>query len=312
MSIYEKNMHVTGIGQCSWDCLGVVDSFPTVDSKVEMKSWQEQGGGPVATALVALSRLGVSCDFHGITGDDVQGGLIRESLAKEGIDTKDLLVRGGATSQLAFIAVEGRTGKRTIFWKRPSGKPLQMEELGGCFLDGTDFLHLDGLMGEVSLHAALEARRRGVPVMVDAGRMRPGMLELARNCDYVVASEQFAVDIDPGWEASVEAFRLHLRRLGLGTVTITLGERGSVTFLEGETIRIPAFGVEAVDTTGAGDVFHGGYIFGLLKGWGIEDTIRFASALAALKCMKVGGRAGIPRLDETIEFLAEHGFRFCV
>jgi ribokinase len=301
-------MHVTGIGQCSWDYFGVVDSFPSVDTKVEMHDWQEQGGGPVATALVALARLGVSCGFCGIVGDDMQGGLIRESLTKEGIDTKGLLARSGASSQLAFIAVERRTGKRTIFWKRPSGKPLQMEELGVSLLDGTDFLHLDGLMYDVSLHAALEARKRGIPVMVDAGRMRPGMLELARNCDYVVASEQFAVDIDPGWEGAMESFMPRLRRLGLGILTITLGERGSVTFLDGEIIRIPAFEVETIDTTGAGDVFHGGYIFGLLMGWGIENTIRFASAFAALKCMKVGGRAGIPDLGDTMKFLDERGF----
>jgi sulfofructose kinase len=300
-------MRVTGIGQCSWDYIGIVDSFPSPDTKVEMNDWQEQGGGPVATALVALARLGVSCRFCGIVGDDTRGGLIRESLHEEGVDTEGLLIRRGTSSQLAFIAVEKHGGKRTIFWKRPSGKPLRKEELGCNFLEGTDFLHLDGLMDDVLLYAAREARKRSIPVMVDAGRMRPGMLELARNCDYVVASERFARDIKPDWEADTEAFGLQLNRLGLNNVTITLGERGSVTFLDTGIKRIPAFKVQAIDTTGAGDVFHGGFIFGLLKGWSIEDTVCFASATAALKCIKVGGRAGIPTLDETMAFLTERG-----
>ncbi len=302
-------MRVTGIGQCSWDYLGIMDSFPAVDTKVEMDNWQEQGGGPVATALVALARLGVSCSFYGIVGDDPQGEMIRESLTSEGIDAGGLLTRHDASSQLAFVAIEKRSGSRTIFWKRPSGKALQWEEVGPRFLDGSDFLHLDGLMGEVSLYAAHEARKRAIPVMVDAGRLWPGMLELARNCDFVVGSEQFAREIDPDWEENTGAFIRELKRTGLGTVTITLGERGSVTFLDGEPIRIPAFPTEAVDTTGAGDVFHGAYIFGLLQKWGIADTVRFASAMAALKCTRVGGRSGIPGLPETMRFLAGHGFQ---
>lgn len=296
-------MHVTGIGQCCWDYLGVVDAYPEADSKVEMQDWQEQGGGPVATALVALARLGVSCRFFGIVGDDDQGKMIRQSFIDEDVDVNGLITRIQASSQLAFIAVERESGRRTIFWKRPSGEPLRPDELSGHFLDGADFLLLDGLMGEVSLYAAQEARARRIPVMVDAGRIRPGMLELARNCDYVVASGQFARDISPCWETSLQDFMKQLESLGLSMVTVTLGERGSITFNHGEIIRIPAIPVKAVDTTGAGDVFHGGYIYGLMQGWDICETVRFASAMAALKCTRIGGRAGIPDLLETRQFL---------
>ena len=301
-------MHVTGIGQCSWDYLGVMDSYPSVDTKTEIHEWQEQGGGPVATALVALARLGVSCSFHGIAGDDYQGEMIRASLEAEGIDAKGLVTRRNSSSQLAFIAVEKQTGKRTIFWRRPTGKPLGQEEAVSLFQQGSDFLHLDGLMADMSLCAAREARKRSIPVMIDASRMRPGIIEIARASDYVVASEQFARDIDPRWEDDENAFMGQLDLLGLATVTVTLGPRGSVTFMNGKVLRIPGFEVEVADTTGAGDVFHGGFIFGLLKGWHITDTIRFASALAALKCTRIGGRAGIPSLDQTLEFLAERGF----
>ena len=133
------------------------------------------------------------------------------------------------------------------------------------------------------------------------------MIEIAQHSDYVVAAEQFATDLD--WDGDPESFSEQAQRLGARVVTVTLGERGSVTYCNGDIIPTPAFAVEVADTTGAGDVFHGGYIFGILHGWEIRDTLKFASALAAMKCTKVGGRLGIPSLPEVLDFLAERGAR---
>lgn len=300
-------MRVVGIGQCSWDYLAEVDSYPVVDSKVEVRDWQEQGGGPVATALVALARFGIPCDFYGIVGDDPEGDKIRRSLLEEGISTAGLLTRMNAASQIAFIAVEGGTASRTIFWRRPTGMPLLPAELQPGFLDSSDFLLLDGLLADASLFAAFEARKRGVPIMLDAGRNRPGMLETAGLCDYVVASEQFALDL--GWDGATGGIHALAAAVGAGVFTVTRGSLGSITWHDGEIITIPAFPVAAVDTTGAGDVFHGGYIFGLLQGMNLADTIRYASAAAAMKCTRIGGRAGIPNHREVVCFLARHGIR---
>jgi ribokinase len=299
-------VRVVGIGQCAWDYLAVVDSFPGVDTKQEVLEWQEQGGGPAATALVTLARLGIPCEFFGVTGDDAEGGRIRESLLSEGIEIRSVISRSNASSQTAFIAIEKGSGTRTIFWRRPSGEPLLPMELPADCLDGCDFLLLDGLMTEVSLFAARRARQSGIPVMLDAGRVRPGMLEIAGLCDYLVAAEQFALDL--GWDGKPENFLSTARELASPVVTITLGRQGSVTFREGEILTVPAFSVDSVDTTGAGDVFHGGYLFGILRGLDLPDTIRFASAVAALKCTRIGGRTGIPRLAEVLRFLAEKGF----
>ncbi len=296
-------MLVTGIGQCSLDYLGIVDSFPEVDTKKEVSEWIVQGGGPVATALVALTRLGLNCRFHGITCDDFEGEKIRDSLVNEGIDIKGVLVRKGCRSQLAFIAIEKETAKRTIFWKRQTGKVLGSGELDNDFLKDASFLHLDGLMTEVSLYAAKKAKSLDIPVMLDGGRVREGMIELAGLCEYVVVSEEFAKDL--GWRGDSEEFKKEIAVLGKGVVTVTLGARGSVTYFNNEIIEIPSYRVEAVDTTGAGDVFHGGYIYGVLKGWDIYKTLKFASAFAALKCRKIGGRAGIPGLSEVSGFLDE-------
>jgi len=298
-------MQVTGIGQCSFDYLAMVDQYPSVDTKKEVLSWHEQGGGPVATALITLCRLGISTRFYGVIGDDATGDKIRDSLVNEGVDVSGLVTRKDSLSQVAFIAIERDGGSRTIFWKRPSGNPLLPDEVGPSCLSECSFLLLDGLMEEVSLFAAARAKAAHVPVMVDAGRLRPGMMELIRSCDYVVGSEEFARDL--GWELTPEMLSLERRKLGIPILTITLGPKGSITASENELFHVPAFGVKAVDSTGAGDVFHGAYIYGAIKGWPLRDTVIFASAVAALQCTQIGGRSGIPSLNETLDFLGAKG-----
>ncbi|HDY72234.1 MAG TPA: sugar kinase, partial [Nitrospirae bacterium] len=238
-------------------------------------------------------------------GDDGEGGKIRDSLHREGLDTSGLLIRSDASSQVAFIVVEKGSGKRTIFWRRPTGREVSPEELKPGFPGDSRFLLLDGLMKDVSLYAAAQAVEAGIPVMLDAGRLREGMTEIAKRCDFVVGSEEFAKDL--GYNGDLKKFHGKIKDLGFKITTITLGERGSITFLKDRIIEIDAFDVATVDTTGAGDVFHGGYIYGLLRGWPLEDTIRFASALAAMKCLRLGGRAGIPDLQAVLAFLKRRG-----
>jgi len=297
-------MKVVGIGQCSLDYLFMVDSFPVPDTKKELQEWTIAGGGPVATALVSLARLGVDCSFYGIVGDDEAGEKIIASLQSENIDTDGILKRADSLSQVAFIAVEKNSGKRTIFWQRPSGAPFMPTELPDDFLDNANFLLVDGLMSEVSIHAASSAQKQTVPVMLDAGRIRSGMVELAALCDYVVGSEEFARELAAGAEGfNPEKAIMKMKSFGAKTATVTLGDKGSVSTLGDDVFYIPSFKVDVVDTTGAGDVFHGGYIYGLLQGWDIREVIRFASAFAALKCTRLGGREGIPSLSEVQRLL---------
>jgi ribokinase len=301
------NMVVAGIGQCSLDTCAVVKRYPQVDTKEEVLQWEEQGGGPVATALVTLARFRVATRFAGIVGDDDAGYKILQSLLAEHVDTTYLIEREGSTSQQAFIPVERGSGKRTIFWKNPSGAELLPDELDDEFFRGVKFLLLDGRMKEVSRAAAQKARELNIPVMLDAGSMRDGMLELAKLCDYVVASEAFAQQL--GWTGDGAAFAETVREHGWGTTTITFGERGSYTYHGFRSIHVPAFEVDVVDTTGAGDVFHGAYIAGILQGWDLENVLYFASGAAALKCTKIGGRAGIPDLMTLVRFLEQRGIQ---
>ncbi|NTW57944.1 MAG: sugar kinase [Nitrospirae bacterium] len=286
-------MAVVGVGQCAWDTLAVVDRFPQIDTKKEVLTWDEQGGGTLGNEMAALSRLGVPCRFHCVVSDDREGAAIRQSLADEGVDITGVVTRTDTRSQKAFIVIDRSAGTRTIFWNRPSGEPLRQDELPPDFLRGADFLLLDGVMKDISLFAAREARKAGVPVMLDAGKTRDWMLELARLCNYVIASEEFARDM-LGWKEEPSSFRQEVGKRGLRTTTVTLGSRGSVTFAGDEIISCPAFPVDVVDTTGAGDAFHAGYLYGLIHKLPLKDTIRFASAAAALACRKVGARAGLP------------------
>ena len=298
-------MLVAGLGQSSLDSLAVVDVYPPVDTKKEVLEWREQCGGPAATALVTLSRLGVPCKFYGVIGDDYAGEKMMQSLKKENIDISGIVKRGKAASQIAFIAIEKETAKRTIFWRRPSGEALKRTEIGDDFLEGADFLLLDGLMQDASIYAAEKAKERNIPIMLDAGRKRPGMLDIAKLSDYVVASGEFAKDF--GWDLSQEGLNREKEKLGTKILSVTLGEQGCITVSDSIFLHIPAFHIKAVDTTGAGDVFHGGYIYGLLRGWHLKDTLIFASAVAAIKCTQIGGRAGIPKLGEVKAFLSERG-----
>ncbi len=295
-------MRAICIGQCSWDTLALVESSPEPDTKAEASQWVEQGGGPAATACAALARLGVSTAFAGVVGDDADGDRIVESLKSAGVDTSGIVVRKNSRSQSAFIAVERASARRTIFWQRPTGAPIMPDELPPGLLHGADVLLVDGLMEEVSLYAVAKAKASGTPVVVDAGRVRDGMMDICKLSDHVVGSEEFARGLGLK-DIADDGFFLELSGRFSGVLTITLGQAGSVTVADAEVLRTPAFEIDAVDTTGAGDVFHAGYAYGVISGWEIGRTLRFASLVAALSCRGLGGRASLPSLGEALVHL---------
>lgn len=296
-----KSPQVFGLGQCCLDYIGKIHAYPPADTKGELSDLVIQGGGPVATALVALSRWGLSCTFAGVLGDDPFGERIKESLDEEGIDTNGIVVRKGFDSQFAFIVAEPGVGRRTIFWRRPTGPPLKPEEVNYRQLQGSQVLHTDGLFIDAALAASRAASKARVQVVVDAGTLRDGMLDLARLSDFFIASETFAAALtgDP-----VEACR-KLAELGPRVVGVTLGSKGYVALAEGRLWQKPAYPVEAVDTTGCGDVFHAGFIYGLIRGWSFEKCFDLAAWSAARVSRKIGGRSGIPTLQQ----LKKQGYR---
>jgi len=291
----KNELDVLGLGQSCLDTVMRVDAYPASNAKCELEELAVVGGGPVATALVALARWGVSCAMAGIVGDDRFGPQIQSSLEEEGVDTTGLLVRPGTASQVAFIVAEPGLGHRTVFWKRPSGTPLRPEEVDQELLGKTRVFYTDGLFAEAALATARRARELGTPIVVDGGSLREGMLELAAESTCFLASETFARTL-VGAEDPQGACR-KLAELGPRTVGVTLGERGYVALEEGRMIERPAHPVTPIDTTGCGDIFHAGYTLGLLRGWTAERSLDFGSWAASRTSLGLGGRRGIPSLS---------------
>jgi ribokinase len=269
-----------------------VDAYPLADAKCEVREMIVQGGGPVPTALVALTRWGVSCTFAGVVADDRFGSVIRASLHDEGVDISGLIVRSESDSQFSYIVADPKTGTRTVFWRRPTGVPPRPDEIDLDLVCRARVVHLDGLLMEASLAAAAEAKKAGVAVVVDAGSLRDGMLDLARQSDIFFASERLSREL-VGDDKPLDACR-KLAELGPNLVGVTLGHRGYVALDRGRTIERPAHKVNAVDTTGCGDVFHAGLTYGLIAGWDVEKSLDFGAWAAAMVSLEPGGRTGIP------------------
>ena len=299
-----KNFDVIGVGLSATDYLGIVDEYPPpADKKICMSEFAKQGGGPVATALVALARLGAKTAFVGKVGDDESGNFMKDQLAEEGVDVTQVVTEPDTSSPPAFIVVDKDTGSRTIFWSESNITPLKASEIDQEFIASARILHLDGLQMEAGLAAARWAKEAGMTVVLDGDTMRQGIEELVGLTDVLIASQNFATQFTG--TGHQEAAINKMRSLGPEIVGITLGADGCMLLWESNLIRKPSYKVDVVDTTGAGDVFHGAFIYGLLQDWPLEKTAEFANAVAAMKCRKLGGRAGIPTLDEAMAFLKQ-------
>ncbi len=291
---------VVGIGLNAIDYLVSLPRYPVPGEKLRMTGFSRQGGGQVATALVALSRWGLSTQYVGNVGDDEHGRLSLALLRDEGIDVSCARTVGGASSQFAVILVEDGTGERTILWDRDARIRIRPGDLPVSEIRRARGLILDGHDVPASIAAAGEARGAGVPVVLDAEKIQDGTLELLSLCDHVVASGAFAEAFHPGSDAGDAARRL-FDRFGPRTATVTAGEKGAAGFDGRELVRVPAIPVAAADTTGAGDIFHAGFLYALLAGKPFGEILGFANAAAGLSCRKVGGRAAIPTLAEIAE-----------
>lgn len=297
-----EDIEVIGLGQACVDYLGRIPCYPEEDGKVELLDLQMQCGGPASTALVTLSRMGVRTSFLGSVSDDPLGLEIVKGLKAEKVDHSFLKVTPGYTSQFAFIAINKDDGRRTIFWHRGSVPHLAPEDVDLSPFPSARILHTDGLMTQASIKAARQAKAMGMKVTMDAGTMREGYPELASMVDVLIGSERFAKALLQGLEPIEKALQ-RVSGWGPKEVVITLGSRGSIGWHGGSVVVQEAYPVRARDTTGAGDVYHGAYIYGLLKGWDMTECMRFASAASALKCKEIGARKGIPGLLETRRFM---------
>ena len=292
-----NTIKVIGLGRASLDCLGVVPFYPDENNKIEITDLHFQCGGPVSTALATLSRLGIKTSFLGSISDDYFGLKILKGLEDESIDTSFLKIIKRSTSQFAFISINKSNGNRNVFWHRGEAPFLEKKDIDLSHFKNARILHLDGLMIDASIEAAKQARGIGIKIVFDAGTFRPGSGELISLADYLIASEGFTDDL-LGRRTDPETALRSLRNLCKGDIVITLGAKGSAGLSGTGIIFQKALPVHSVDTTGAGDVYHGAYIYGILQDWTMSQCMKFASVTAALKCREIGARNGIPSLEE--------------
>jgi len=292
--------NISGLGYCSIDHLCLVPHIPLND-KVQTKRTLEQGGGPAATAIYTAARLGAKTAFISAVGDDQRGQAILKGLALAGIDTAGIKLRLGAESPVTFCWIQEDTGQRSIVWSHGSVTPLLPEEVNVNLMRNTDLLHLDAHHTDAAIHAAEIARASGVTIMLDAGTIVPRIDELLALADIVIASEKFAERFMG--ESVPEAALKQLLGANTKFAAVTLGKNGSIGWDGKQFYQQPAFAVDTVDTTGAGDVFHGAFAYKYVNGGSWRECMRFAAAASALKCTKLGGRSGIPTLAETEQFL---------
>jgi sugar/nucleoside kinase (ribokinase family) len=301
----KKAFDVVGVGINVVDYLFRVPCFPRPDTKSDALAVTTQGGGLTATAMVACARLGLRARYIGKFGSDEIGRMARQMLAVEGLDLGGSVQAADAPHRLCVVLVEEATGHRTIVRHRDFRIWLQPEELSHSAVCAGRLLHLDGYEGAAALQAARWARDAGIPVSVDAEDSTERREELFRLADILIVSHRFGQELTG--KVDVTDILHGLARLGPSCVGVTLGEKGSALLHRQEIVQAPGFSVDVVDTTGAGDVFHGAFLHGVLQGWDAGDILLFANAVSALKCTRLGGRAGIPGLAEVRTFLGTRG-----
>lgn len=286
-----------GVGLNATDTLLLVKEFPEYAGKVAFERELLSPGGQVATAVVTCANLGLRTRYIGTIGDDLRGDIQRESLRSTGVDVTGLIVREGCPNQTAYIVIDERTGERTVFWQRSTCLRLEPSDICPDDIRAARMLHLDGYDVDAATYAARIARESGVPVSLDVDTVYPGFDSVLRNVDYMVAGSSWPAK----WTGKTDPFEalsaIHAEFENRVTA-MTLGSRGSLALYEGDWYYSAAFEVPCIDTTGAGDVFHGAFCRAMLEGMSMNAALDFSNAAAALNCTAIGARGHVPTLKE--------------
>jgi sulfofructose kinase len=301
---------VVTLGLNSVDLVAVVAEYPRSNSKQRIQRFARLPGGQMSTAAAICARLGWRSSYIGSFGGDDLGALGQESLRAEGVDLHASWVVPDATNQFAVVVVDARSGDRTVMWDRHPGLAIEPAVVPRADIEQGRLLIVDCQETAAAAQAARYARAAGIPTIVDVERVRPGIHELLREIDALIAAQGFPAELT-GYEEPGRALEAMAREFDSPLVCVTLGEDGSLALCGGREIRTPAFDVDCVDTTGAGDAFRGGFAAGCLldPDGDIEDVLAYANAVAALNCRALGARGGMPRRGEVEQLLMARGPR---
>jgi sulfofructose kinase len=296
-----SKVDLVGVGLNATDTVIPLSNYPVLGSKVEFRSSSVLPGGQVATTVVACQQWGMSTRYVGKIGDDAAATLHREAFARAGVESH-LIPAPGCVSQQSLILVDP-TGERTVLTSRDEALTLRPADLEREWITNARALHVDGFDTEAAILASTWAREANVPVVADLDELYPNVEDLIANVDYLIVSRDFPSRLtsEPDLE---QALRKMQRRYSCRLAAATLGQEGVLAFDGKQLLHTPAFCVPVRDTTGAGDIFHAGFIYALLQDWPLDRQLEFACAAAALNCTAVGARGGIHALDDIANLIS--------
>jgi sulfofructose kinase len=293
---------LVGVGLNATDTLIVVPNFPPYAGKIPFVREVLSPGGQVATALVTCAKLGLRTKYIGTVGDDDRGRIQMDSLRASSINLDDVEIRRNCPNQSAYILIDQSTGERTVLWHRDDCLRIDPASLTPAKIAAARLLHIDGHDTAAVARAAEIARQNQIPVTVDVDTIYPGFDRVLPNVDYLVASSEFPSRWTGDQDAS-RALELIQEEYGMRVAAMTLGQYGALARVEGRFFYSPAFVVNCVDTTGAGDVFHGAFCYAVFENMPIVETLEFANAMGALNCTALGARGGIATVEQARELM---------
>jgi Sugar kinases, ribokinase family len=300
-----REFDCVGFGTNAVDYLIEVPEYPAFNSKVELNSYKQAAGGEVATTMVGLERLGLRAAYIGRFGDDPAGEFGLRSLTDEGVNTDHAQRIAGANTQIAFIVIDARNGERTVIWQRDQKLSYTESEAPIDVVRCASVLHLTPHDARAATAMARAARGAGTIVSIDVDNVFDGIEDLLPMVDILIASAEFPARLF-GIADHRRALPEMVQRYGCKLAGVTLGVEGSLLYSDGRFIESPAHAVPGgcKDTTGAGDAYRVGIIYGLIKGASIDEAAKYANAVAALKCRSLGARTTLPTEPELLDFIA--------
>src|ERR1035437_6402717 len=295
-----SSVDLVGVGLNATDTLIPLADFPVCGSKVEYRAETVMPGGQVATTGVACQTWGRRPRYVGKLGDDDAASLHEREFARVGVEAQLIKVAGAASPRSLILVA--RHGERTVLCRRDERLILRPEELDRDWIVNARALHVDGYDTAAAAVAAGWARAAGIPVIADLDETYPGVEELIRNIDYLIVSRDFPCRLMAESDLKKALLKLH-RQYGCRLTAATLGPDGVLAWDGERFCQRTAYRVPVVDTTGAGDIFHAGFIYGLLQGWSLDRQLDFSCAAAALNCMAEGARGGIQPVELINRFM---------
>jgi sulfofructose kinase len=296
----DKPFDVVGFGLNSVDHLCIVPEYPHLDSKSEIVQYEQLPGGQVATAVIFLSRMGLRTKYIGKAGGDHLGRFCLQKLALETIDISSIRIEESARNQFSIIIIDQQSGERTVLCQRDSRLDFKEQELNEDAVCAGKILHLDG-NDPASLRAASWCQKHQIPVCIDLDKVVPNCTALIEQIDFLIVNSSFSSEYT-GISDPIESF-CSLRRKFNGFLAMTQGSNGAMAWVGDRCIQFPGLPVKAIDTTGAGDVFHGAFIYGLFQNWPLNKMMAFANAAAGLSCTYLGAQQGIRSLSEIMQHI---------